>query len=195
MLKATVSGSFHRHMPAIYAAVGELNAAGVRVLSPADPRIVDHLREFLFVASDRTRLKRQVQQRHFEAIEQSNFLWLVCPDGYLGVSAAMEVGWALKAGVPVFAERAPNDVTAEDFVTVVSSIRQAVAIQTRPESPSRTNPAMLLDPDAAAVEVIKATEETQDILAGRVAVTPEEATRAVRHNSQLICDAFNTLRR
>jgi hypothetical protein len=34
MLKATVSGSFHRHMPAIYGAVGDLRAAGVNVLSP-----------------------------------------------------------------------------------------------------------------------------------------------------------------
>ena len=43
MLTAAVSGSFHRHMPAIYTAVGELRALGVKVVSPEDPRIVDHI--------------------------------------------------------------------------------------------------------------------------------------------------------
>ena len=49
-LKATVSGSFHRHMQSVYEAVGELRARNIDVLSPSDPRIVDSLGEFLFVA-------------------------------------------------------------------------------------------------------------------------------------------------
>ena len=61
MLKATVSGSFHRHLDAISVAVQELNALSVRVLSPADPRVVDAHGEFLFVASDRVRSVHLVQ--------------------------------------------------------------------------------------------------------------------------------------
>jgi hypothetical protein len=60
MLRASVSGSFHRHMVAIYETVGELQENGVSVLSPSDPRVVDHVREFLFVASDKTRFKKEV---------------------------------------------------------------------------------------------------------------------------------------
>src|SRR5580658_8304981 len=55
MLAATVSGSFHRHMGAITAVVHQLAALSVRVLSPADPRIVAQQGEFLFVASDPVR--------------------------------------------------------------------------------------------------------------------------------------------
>jgi len=84
MLTATVSGSFHRHLTAIYTAVGELREAGVDVLSPADPRVVDHIGEFLFVASDRLRSIHLVQDRHLECIANSSFLWLVAPDGYVG---------------------------------------------------------------------------------------------------------------
>jgi hypothetical protein len=73
-LKATVSGSFHRHMPAIYDAVGELRARNVTVLSPSDPRVVDNLGEFLFVASDKLRSIRLVQDRHLQAIRASDFL-------------------------------------------------------------------------------------------------------------------------
>src|SRR5947207_5074888 len=101
MLKASVSGSFHRHMPAIYAAVNTLRTSGVDVLSPSDPRVVDYLGEFLFVASDKLRSIKLVQDRHFEAIRGSDFLWIVCPDGYTGSSTSAEIGAAYMAGTPV----------------------------------------------------------------------------------------------
>ena len=83
MLTAAVSGSFHRHMGAITAAVHELAALSVRVLSPADPRVVAAKGEFLFVASDRHRSVKLVQDRHMDCIKAADFLWLVCPDGYV----------------------------------------------------------------------------------------------------------------
>src|ERR1700731_515419 len=105
MLTATVSGSFNRHMDAIPSAVHELPSLSVRVLSPADPRIVAFQGEFLFVASDPVRSVRLVQDRHFESIRAADFLWLVCPDGYVGQSASMEIGYAAAVGVPMFATR------------------------------------------------------------------------------------------
>src|SRR5712692_2045419 len=116
---AAVSGSFHRHMGAISTAVHELASLSVRVLSPADPRIVAAQGEFLYVASDRVRSVRLVQDRHLDCIRAANFLWLVCPDGYVGVSAAMEISAATDAGVPIFAIRAPSDMTLREYVTVV----------------------------------------------------------------------------
>src|SRR5271156_1931883 len=101
MLTATISGSFHRHMEAITSAVHELAALSVRVLSPADPRIVAAQGEFLFVASDPVRSVRLVQDRHLESIRAADFLWLVCPDGYVGQSASMELGYAAAFDVPV----------------------------------------------------------------------------------------------
>jgi hypothetical protein len=73
MLKATVSGSFHRHMAGIYEAVGQLRSRNIAVLSPSDPRVVDNIGEFLFVASDKLRSIRLVQDRHFEAMRASDF--------------------------------------------------------------------------------------------------------------------------
>jgi hypothetical protein len=117
MLKATVSGSFHRHMQAIYVAVGTLREAGVDVLSPSDPRIVDHIGDFLFVASDKLRSIKLVQDRHLQSIGLSNFLWVVCPDGYTGPSVSMEIGAAHACRVPVFAASEPVDVTLKAYVT------------------------------------------------------------------------------
>lgn len=118
-MRVTVSGSFHRHMVEIATAVYELTASGVQVLSPIDPRIVAAQGEFLFVASDPILSVRLIQDRHLTAIKNSNFLWLVCPDGYVGLSAAMEVGYAAAIGVPIFATQTPLDLTLQQYVNVV----------------------------------------------------------------------------
>src|SRR5207237_338103 len=93
-IRVTVSGSFSRHLDDIQRAVAELNRLGVRVLSPAQPTIVDALDGFVFVASDRHRSVRLVQDRHLASITNSDFLWLECADGYVGQSAALELGFA-----------------------------------------------------------------------------------------------------
>lgn len=126
MLRATVSGSFHRHMQEIYAAVGELRSRGVDVLSPSDPRVVDHIGEFLFVASDRLRSIKLVQDRHLAAIRASAFLWVVCPDGYTGASTSMEIGAAYAHGVPVFSTSTASDITLSNYVTKVSNLDEAL---------------------------------------------------------------------
>src|SRR3984893_168546 len=121
-LSATVSGSFHRHMEVITAAVQELTFLSMRVFAPADPRVVAHQGEFLFVASDRVRSVRLVQDRHLESIRAADFLWLVCPDGYVGQSAAMEVGFAAGVGVPIFSAHTPSDLTLRQYVTTTPTL-------------------------------------------------------------------------
>jgi hypothetical protein len=151
MLAATVSGSFHRHMEAITSAVRELATLSVRVLSPADPRVVAAQGEFLFVASDRVRSVRLVQDRHLESIRAANFLWLVCPDGYVGQSASMEVGFAAAAGVPIFATHAPYDLTLREYVTIVPTLAAALR-RVEASSRPRRSEGILIDPHASVEE-------------------------------------------
>lgn len=152
MLTAAVSGSFHRHMEAITTAVHELAERGVRVLSPADPRIVAAQGEFLFVASDILRSVRLVQDRHLESIRAANFLWLVCPDGYVGQSASMEIGYAAAVGVPIFATRTPNDLTLRQYVKLVPNL--ATATNFARTQPRRKQPeGILIDPRASVEKV------------------------------------------
>ncbi len=148
MLTAAVSGSFHRHMQAISAAVNELAALSVRVLSPADPRIVAHQGEFLFVASDPVRSVRLVQDRHLESIRAADFVWLVCPDGYVGQSASMEIGFAAAARVPIFGAHAPGDLTLRQYVTIARTLSDAVRAVRR-NSRRRHSEGFLIDPHAS----------------------------------------------
>ena len=160
MLNATVSGSFHRHMGAITAAVHELAALNVRVLSPADPRIVAYQGEFLFVASDPIRSVRLVQDRHLDCIRAANFLWLVCPDGYVGQSASMEIGYAVREGVPIFATHAPLDLTLRQYVKVVPSLLE-VAKMTSFGPQRRRIPGILIDPHASVEQAHRVLERIE----------------------------------
>ena len=150
-LAVVVSGSFHRHMERITAAVHEFAALSVRVLSPADPRVVANKGEFLFVASDPVRSIRLVQDRHMDCIRAAGFVWLVCPDGYVGLSAAMELGAAREAGVPIFSTRAPNDLTLREYVRVVPTVAEAARTANAIARPRRPE-GILIDPHASVQE-------------------------------------------
>jgi hypothetical protein len=126
------------------------------VLSPSDPRVVDHLGEFLFVASDRLRSVRLVQDRHLNSIAASSFLWLVAPDGYVGPSASLEVGFATAARVPVFSNTLPSDVTIREYVTKVTDLDACLraARVAKPERPGTAH--FLIDP-AQSIEDLHTT--------------------------------------
>ncbi len=162
-LCAVVSGSFHRHMEAITRAVHELAALSVRVLSPADPRIVAAQGEFLFVASDYVRSVRLVQDRHLESIRAADFLWLVCPDGYVGQSASMEIGYATGAGVPIFGLRSPADLTLREYVTVVPSLVEAVR-RVQGSGRYRQREGFLIDPHASVEQAYCILERVKSAL-------------------------------
>jgi hypothetical protein len=157
-------------MTAITTAVYELASLSVRVLSPADPRVVAAQGEFLFVASDRVRSVRLVQDRHLESIRAANFLWLVCPDGYVGQSASMEVGFAAAAGVPIFATRAPSDLTLREYVAIVPRLTEAVRRAESSPQPRRQE-GLLIDPHASV-------EAAHDILERMKAVLTRQGSPA-----------------
>lgn len=177
MLKATVSGSFHRHMTAIYETVGQLRARGIDVLSPSDPRVVDHVGEFLFVASDRLRSVKLVQDRHLAAIRSSDFLWIVCPDGYTGPSTCMEIGSAVAAGVPVFANTPAADITIKEYVSTVETFEDAVSRAIARRCPVPIGQHALLDPAYAIDRFADALSDLRPALLGTIGDRGRDAER------------------
>lgn len=167
MIRATVSGSFHRHMSAIYEAVGDLRNAGIDVLSPADPRVVAHLGEFLFVASDRLRSIRLVQDRHFHCIASSSFLWLVAPDGYVGQSASMEIGYAVAVGTPVYCLHAVPDLTLRQYVHVVPSLTHCLDAIRSPHHDVAARH-VLIDPHQSVAQGQEILDGLREALEGNV---------------------------
>jgi hypothetical protein len=190
MLKATVSGSFHRHMPAIYEAVCVLRELGVNVLSPADPRIVDNLGEFLFVASDKLRSIKLVEDRHLEAIRASDLLWVVCPDGYTGPSTSGEILAAAVLKVPVFSNTPALDVTIGQYVRRVPGITAAVEELAVSHRRTFEPPHLLIDPKDAIGQSVRALEALCPVLIDRTHEGRGTADRKLRHVQHFLRHTF-----
>lgn len=184
-LTATVSGSFRQAMSAVQDAVYELTDAGARVLSPADPRVVDAFGDFMFVASDRVRAIRLVQDRHLAAIEASDFVWLVAPDGYIGLSGAMEIGHAASVRTPVYSSEVPSDLTLRQYVTTLASPSEALRRRrTASRRVSAADANVLLEPLVA----VEAAHHDLDVIAG-------ELTRAVQRSTSAATTSARRLER
>jgi len=163
-INAVVSGSFHRHMSQIAEAVADLHAHNVIVLSPSDPRVVDANGAFLFVASDRHRSIRLVQDRHLACISEANFLWLVCPDGYVGQSASLELGYAIGQGIPIYGTTLPNDLTLRQYISVVDGPHEAARLAKSTSHKKTTGPSLLVDPGEAVQEIHAEMEALRELL-------------------------------
>ena len=168
-------------MGAVQERVEQFAQLGAFVLSPSDPRIVDQFGDFVFVASDRVRRIRTVQGRHLEAIGASDLLWLVAPDGYVGQSAAMEIGYAAARDIPVYSDEVPSDLTLRQWVEVVSGPHEAMRLV---DASAGAAPACLLDDAHGAIllDPLVAIEASHDDLAlaghGLAAPRGEEDTVA-----------------
>jgi hypothetical protein len=165
-MRAVVSGSFRRHLATIQETVEALTEAGVEVLSPADPRVVDEFGEFLFVASDRLRSIRAVQSRHLTSIKSADFVWLVDPDGYVGQSASMEIGFAIACGTPILTQSAPNDLTLRQYVSTVSSITDALRSLAERGGSRADSPTLIVDPPHVATQLHLAIDQLERRLTG-----------------------------
>jgi hypothetical protein len=147
--RVTVSGSFRRSLAEIADAVDLLREAGADVLSPADPRQVGELDGFLFVASDRSRVISLLQQRHFAAIRSSDYLWVVAPEGRIGLPVGMEIGHALACNVPGYCSHQPADVTVRAMVRAapspVAPLMAGLRDNVEPIRPTFLDPAEAID--------------------------------------------------
>jgi len=80
------------------------------VLSPEKSTPLDHAAEFVMLASDPPNLSIQdIEDAHLAYQQNADFVYLVNPGGYIGLSAAYEIGVAKGCGKPVFALEQPAD--------------------------------------------------------------------------------------
>lgn len=163
-LKVVVSGSFSRQIYHVATAVASFKSLGHTVLSPLDPRIVDQFGNFLYVASDRTRLISAVQSRHFKAIGEADLLWVSCADGYVGPSTAAEMGYAICAGTPIFVPATPSEVQWRHHTSVVESPEQAADSLKSPIAHCQGGPNILMDPEAAGNLILTEMDHIIDSL-------------------------------
>jgi NTP pyrophosphatase (non-canonical NTP hydrolase) len=108
VVHVTVSGSFRRHWAEVTDAIKSFQTLGAQVLSPRSleqARIEDG---FIYLKGEQGQ-PQDIERNHLDAISRSDALYVVSPDGYLGPSAALEIGYALALHVPVWSSTALGD--------------------------------------------------------------------------------------
>jgi NTP pyrophosphatase (non-canonical NTP hydrolase) len=126
--QVVLSGSYRKDFAALKATYEELLDLGCAVLSPSNVTAVRETDGFVFMKGEESQLPDAIEARHLDAIQRANFVWLHAPEGYIGPTASLEIGFAKAIGVPVFAKEPVKDSVIHSFVEVISS--PAVALET-----------------------------------------------------------------
>ncbi len=114
-LSIVISGSFRRYFDGISETVKAFEALGIGVLSPKASKVINPGEEFAVLETDDTDDPKTLEQRHLDAITAADALYLYDPDGYIGDSSKMELGWAIALGKPVFCKELVADSTLKFF--------------------------------------------------------------------------------
>jgi hypothetical protein len=126
VIKATLSGSFHRDPEGLERDYRELALAQCQVLSPRSLDFEDPSLLFVRHTVEKQDSIRLIEQHHLQAIALSDFLWVHAPGGYIGTSGALEIGYALAKSIPVFSSENPEDQMLKSFITKVPSVFAAI---------------------------------------------------------------------
>ena len=118
--RAVLCGSYKRDREGLWRAYDELVTTGCQVLSPRRMWFDDA--EFVRDIAEQRISPQAIEAWHLSAIRQANFVMLHAPDGYVGLSAAMEIGFATAQKCPVFSRTAPKDIALRGLVKVVPSV-------------------------------------------------------------------------
>lgn len=135
-------GSFRRDHGGLRKDYKDLVQAGCHVLSPVDVEWTTEREGFVLAAHEAHREPGDVERDHLKAMRSAYFIWLHAPDGYVGRSAAMELGYARALGLRVFARTLPEDGVLASFVTKVDSV---AAVMTTVRSEAAPAPTLGLD--------------------------------------------------
>lgn len=125
--EVVLSGSFRRDLEGLRTVHEELTDLGCRVLSPTHVDPSKEVEGFVFMKGEEVETPERIELHHLDAIRKASFVWLHAPEGYVGLSAALEVGFAHAQGVPVFCQSQPADITIRPFVREVKSIAEVVS--------------------------------------------------------------------
>jgi NTP pyrophosphatase (non-canonical NTP hydrolase) len=117
-----ISGSYRKDFETLKRTYEEFRDLGCTILSPSNVAIVTEQDGFVYMKGEETETPQRIEDRHLDAILRAQFVWLHTPEGYVGPTAALEVGFAHAAGVPVFAKEPPKERVLQSFVQVVPSL-------------------------------------------------------------------------
>ena len=119
--RVVLSGTYRKDPRALQRTFEMLKESGLTVLSPANPFIENEKEGFVYMQHESTFSPDEIENRHLDAIQAADFVWFLAPEGYVGPTGALEVGFARACGIPVFSDCILQDATMKQFVKTVDS--------------------------------------------------------------------------
>jgi hypothetical protein len=101
-IDVVISGTYRKDNEELRKTYEEFRDLGCRIISPISVRIASESQGFVFMEGEQSEPAENIELRHLNAIQQAQFMWLHAPEGYVGLSGALEVGFARAVGVPIF---------------------------------------------------------------------------------------------
>ncbi len=114
-LSIVVSGSFRKHFEGISKIIKEFEDLDMQVLSPKPSKVINPEHEFVILETADTNDPKTLEQRHLDAIEKADALYIYNLEGYIGASATLELGWAVSLGKPIYTKEQSEDFTLKLF--------------------------------------------------------------------------------
>ncbi len=126
--KSLIVGSFRKHYEPITDVIKIFHANGIQVLSPKEAKILNPDDEFVFFDYDPSGLsEKELEDLVLEKIHRSHFVYLVNPGGYIGLSAAFEVGYCAAHGIDVYAME-PSSELCIKYVKGIKSPEEMIEL-------------------------------------------------------------------
>ncbi len=177
-VNVTVSGSFRRYDDELNQTILAMRAYGLNVLSPNSGSVESIDKGFAYLHGDPSRDKRWTEDRHLEGIRESDFLWILNRDGYLGVSTAFEMGFARASGVPIYAAASLQHEPIGSYAEPLQRWREAAKVVTATRRRSLTGAPILISPHQAVQRLAEVVADMEEVLGGADGtLTPTQASR------------------
>jgi NTP pyrophosphatase (non-canonical NTP hydrolase)/nucleoside 2-deoxyribosyltransferase len=114
-------GTFRKDQEGLRNTFEHLKDCGFSVLSPSNALVQSEKDGFVYMQDESGHLPEEIEGRHLDAILSADFVWFYAPNGYVGPTGALEVGYAHANGIPVYSDTPLNDNAVKRFVTIVDS--------------------------------------------------------------------------
>ena len=73
----------------------------------------------MLTQKEKLKASRDAESGFLEKIDQSEAIYIVNPDGYIGASVTLEIGYAFAKSKPIFALENINDITVMSLIDKV----------------------------------------------------------------------------
>lgn len=126
-MKVTIIGSFRKFYKEICEIYDLFEKEGIITLSPKKSRILDPKKEFVILASDPKRaIIKEIENKVLDSILHSDFVYFLNPKGYVGLTAAFEIGYTKALKKCLYSSEMITDPLLREYVDGIYSPRELV---------------------------------------------------------------------